>query len=187
MIDWIKENILTIVFGCSTIVLAVLNLRYRIRDHNLRAEISLTAGSRVRVFFSRSAMLKYLLEMYDRAAEDDVIWGQCVGCSNYTKEVRNCVSSAASRGIRFKIILNELSNSSKELEQLYTPYKKAEIVYRPDNSLRIQGLTDSEIVLAFPALESYIGLVIKDNELVSIFSNWFQNRFDTGRKVEQRH
>ncbi|WP_419174390.1 hypothetical protein [Desulfosediminicola sp.] len=184
MLAWITENILTLIFGTTTLILAVVNLRYRIRDHNLRAETSLTAGSRISVFFSRESMVKYLLEMYNKAEADDLIWGQCVGCSNYSPDVRAQVSSAASRGVNFQVLLNSRASSSKELESLYTPYRNAKLAYRDDNLIRLQGLGRSEVVLAFPSLEAYSGIVIKEQHLVEIFFSWFDERFKKGEQVE---
>lgn len=113
----------------------------------------LDEGRRAGLFLSREAMIKYLLEMYDQAEAGDVIWAQCIRCTDFTPEVRTKILEAASRGVRFQMVVNEHSPAAEEFSALFDPIEGAEVIKAPDNAISMQGLSDREVVIAFPGVE----------------------------------
>jgi hypothetical protein len=71
---FLSQNIISIIFGITTVITSVIALRYKRLEHALRVERILEDGRRAGLFLSRGAMIKYLLEMYDQAKAGDVIW-----------------------------------------------------------------------------------------------------------------
>jgi len=55
-------------------------------------------GRKAGLLLSREAMILYLSEMYDKAGAGDVIWAQCVRCTNFNRDVRTKILEAAGRG-----------------------------------------------------------------------------------------
>ena len=173
------QDVLTIVFGITTVVLAIWALRYRILEHRRKVEGIVAEGRMASLFLNRESMLSYILGMYDRADEGDTIWGQCVGCSSYSKDVRSKVLEAAGRNVSFRIIVNKYAPTIEDLTKLYDPLRGAKVVVGTDNSLRIQGLSNREVVIALPGLDSYTAILIKDPHFLSVFKGWFDSRFES--------
>ena len=73
-------------------------------------------------------MLKYLLEMYDQAEAGDVIWAQCIRCTDFTPSVQAKILEAASRGVRFQMVVNEHSPAAEEFQALFDPIEGAEVI-----------------------------------------------------------
>lgn len=182
MIQFILDNIVAIIFGISAAITSLLALKYKIREHRLRVETIVEEGRHVALFLTRESMLKYLLAMYKKASEGDIIWGQCVGCGSYTSEVRSRILEAAGRGVRYKIIVNSFAPVLVDFRTLYDPLQGAELVEGQDNVLRVQGLSEREVVLAFPGVDSYTSVLIRDPHFVRIVKRWFDNRFEKLRQ-----
>ena len=58
-----------------------------------------------------------------------------------------------------------------------SPLETAELVAGEDNALSVQGLSDREVVLSFPGVDSYTAVLIRDDYFVKIIKAWFENRF----------
>ena len=181
----IIDNIFTIIFGIMATIMSFYVLKYKKmaldykeKEHRLQVEGIIDEGRHSVLFLTRESMVNYLIGMYKNANKGDVIWGQCVGCSSYTQEVRSRILDAAGRGIRFKIIVNSFSSALADFRALYDPFQDAELVEAKDNKLRIQGLSNREVVLAFPGVDSYTSVLIRNPHFVEIVKNWFDNRFD---------
>lgn len=56
----------------------------------------------------------------------------------------------AGRGVRFQMVINQHSPSAEEFCGLFDPIKGAEIIEAPNNAISMQGLSDREVVIAFP-------------------------------------
>lgn len=178
---FLSQNIVSIIFGITTVITSVIALRYKRLDHELRVERILDDGRRAGLFLSREAMIKYLLEMYDQAETGDVIWAQCVRCTDFTPEVRTKILEAAGRGVRFLMVINKHSPAAEEFRGLFDPIEGAEIIEAPDNAISMQGLSDREVVIAFPGVESYTAVLVRDKYFVGIVRRWFD------RHAEKHH
>ena len=134
-------------------------------------------GRRAGLFLSREAMIKYLLKMYDEAKEGDVIWAQCVRCMDFTPAVRKKILKAAGKGVRFRMLINQHSPAVEEFHTLFDPIEGAEVVEAPDNAISLQGLSDREIVMAFPGVESYTAVLVRNRCFSALMRRWFTDRF----------
>jgi hypothetical protein len=121
-------------------------------------------------------MIRYLLRMYDKAEADDVIWAQCVRCTDFTPEIKKKILEAAGRGVRFQMVINQHSPAAVEFRALFDPIERAEVVELSGNSISMQGLSDREVVIAFPGMESYTAVLIRSQDFVGIISDWFHGR-----------
>jgi hypothetical protein len=65
---FVNQNIISIIFGITTVITSLIALRYKRLEHEQRVERILDEGRKVGLFLSREAMIKYLLEMYDQQA-----------------------------------------------------------------------------------------------------------------------
>jgi hypothetical protein len=171
------DTYIAIFFGTTTVITSVIALRYARLDQKRKDEEAIGVGRQAVMFLSRSAMLKAMLRMYDEAKRGDEIWVQCVGCANYSTSVRSKVLEAAGKGVTFRLILNKYSPSIDQLRAIYDPLNSAQMIEGTDNALRIQGLSDKEVIVGLPGVDSYTGLHIKDPHAVKVFKQWYDQRF----------
>lgn len=150
-----------------------LALYYKRLEHRREVEEVIDSSRKASLFLSREAMIQYLLQMYDEAEAGDTIWAQCVRCTDFTPEVREKILEAAGRGVRFQMVVNRHSPASKEFRGLFDPIEGAEIIEAPDNAISMQGLSDKEVVIAFPGVESYTAVLVRDKYFVTIIRTWF--------------
>ena len=176
--SFFQDHIVSIIFGCTTLVTSGIALHYQRLEHRRRVEKIVIAGKRVGLFLSREAMIRYLLEMYDRAEAEDVIWAQCVRCANFSPAVRNKILKAAGNQVRFRMIINKYSPSLADFKALFTPVHGAELAEGPDNAISMQGLSEREVVIAFPDMDSYTAILVRDPYFTRMMKHWFDQRFD---------
>lgn len=174
-IDW--DLTIKIILGIAALVMSGIALHYKRLEHRKKVDELVDGNAKLALFISRQSMLKHLLGMYDRATSTDEIWGQTVSGRDYSEEVRDVVLDAAGRGVSFKIIASSSASGSSDLPRLFAPLRSARITYGSNNSLRIQGLSDLECVVALPSTTSYTAVLIRDKEVVRIFRAWFDERF----------
>jgi hypothetical protein len=177
MKNFLSENIVNIFFGTTTVISSAIALHYRRLEHRQQVEKVVDEGRRAGLFLSREAMIKYLLQMYDEAEAGDVIWAQCVRCTDFTPAVRKQILKAAGKGVRFRMLINQYSPAAEEFHALFDPIEGAEVIEAPDNAISLQGLSDREVVIAFPGVESYTATLIRSVYFVRIIKAWFDGRF----------
>ena len=181
----LADNIISIIFGITTVITSLIAIRYKRLEHRQRVERILDEGRQAGLFLSREAMIKYLLRMYDKAEQGDVIWAQCVRCTDFTPAVRKQILKAAGRGARFRMIINKHSPAVMDFQALFEPLHGAELITGVDNAISLQGLSGKEIVIAFPSMESYTAVLIRNAYFVNIIRTWFDIRFRT-QLVQER-
>jgi hypothetical protein len=115
--------------------------------------------------------------MYKEAKPGDVIWGQCVGCDDYTPGVRDAVLRAAGMGVRHKLIVNAFAPTLSQFRAIFDPLATATLKEGRDNAISIQGLSAKEVVISIPEMTAYTGLRVRDSYVISILQAWFDNRF----------
>lgn len=177
MKEFLSENIVNIIFGTTTVISSAIAIHYKRLEHRQQVEKVLDEGRQAGLFLSRAAMIKYLLEMYDEAESGDVIWAQCVRCTDFSPTVRKQILKAAGKGVHFKMIINNYSPSLDDFQALFQPLHSAELIAGTDNAISLQGLSDKEIVIAFPGMESYTAVLIRNTYFVTIIRAWFDGRF----------
>ena len=177
MKNFLSENIVNIIFGTTTVISSAIALHYRRLEHRQQVEKVVDEGRRAGLFLSREAMINYLLKMYDEAEKGDVIWAQCVRCADFTPAVRKKILTAAGKGVRFRMLINQHSPAAEEFHTLFDPIEGAEVVEAPDNVISLQGLSDREVVIAFPGVESYTAVMVRDTYFINIIRSWFDSRF----------
>ena len=63
----LADNIISIIFGITTVISSAVAIYYHRLEHRQRVEKVLDEGRLAGLFLSREAMIKYLLQMYDEA------------------------------------------------------------------------------------------------------------------------
>lgn len=175
--EFLADNIVSIFFGFTTLITSAVALHYKRLEHQHRVEQVILEGRRAGLFLSREAMIKYLLAMYDKTEEGDVIWAQCVRCTNFTPQVRSQILKAAGKGVRFRMVINKYSPSLGQFRALFEPIQNAELVEGEDNAISLQGLSEREVVIAFPGVDSYTAVLVQDRYFVQLIRAWFDERF----------
>ncbi len=173
---FLSQNIISIIFGITTVITSMIALRYKRVEHKRQVEEIIDEGRKAGLFLAREAMIKYLLKMYDRAKSGDVIWAQCVRCTDFTPKVRTKILEAAGRGVRFQMIINHGSPAAEEFRALFAPIEGAEIIETRGNTVSLQGLSYNEVVIAFPSIESYTAVLVRDKQFVVIARRWFDRQ-----------
>lgn len=176
---FIAAHILELLFGLVASITSIAALYFAAKSYRISQGKALnpTFGS-VNLFLSRDAMVEQLFGMYERAKDGDTIWAQTVSMRNYKGDVRGVVLGAAGRGIKFRMILNRSASGAEEFATLFGQIRSAELALADDNKVRIQGLSEREVIIAIPSLTGYIALRISDSDVVRIFKSWFDDRFD---------
>ncbi len=173
----ITENIINIFFGATALITSLIALHYKRLEHRQQVEQIIDEGRRAGLFLSREAMMTYLVAMYSHADEGDVIWAQCIRCTYFTPDVRKQILSAAGKGVKFKMLINQHSPALNDFQSLFIPLQTAEISASTENAMSLQGLSDKEVVLAFPGVDSYTAVLVRDPYFVQIIRSWFDERF----------
>ena len=122
--SFIANNIINIIFGIATVITSGLAVHYKRLEHRREVESVIDERRKAGLFLSREAMIEYLLEMYDRATADDVIWAQCVRCTDFTHKVRDKILEAAGRDVRFQMLINGRSPAVAEFQALFNPIEQ---------------------------------------------------------------
>ena len=77
------------------------------------------------------------------------------------------------------MIINEYSPSLMDFQALFEPLRSAEIAAGKDNGISLQGLSGKEVVIAFPGIESYTAVLVRDTYFINIIRTWFDSRLKT--------
>jgi len=170
------EHSISLVSVLVAIVSTAVAWYYYRQEYRYRVRKVVENGRKAGLFLSREAMMVYLSQMYDKAEAGDVIWAQCVRCTNFNRDVRAKILEAAGKGVRFEMVIHQHSPALPEFEALFAPIKSATVVAAPDNVLSLQGLSDKEVVIAFAGMESYTAVVIRDTAFVKLVRVWFEKR-----------
>ena len=168
---------LEILFGVLSIIFAVIALRYTIKDHRTNVEGIIDESEQIQLYLNRTATLRALRDIYEDAKPGDTVWGQCVGCRAYSADVREVVLKAAGRGIHFKILVNANAPTKNELRSIFESLRNAEVKEATDNTIRIAGLSDKEVVVAFPTANSYTAVRIREPSILKLIKDYFDNRW----------
>ena len=83
------------------------------------------------------------------------------------------ILAAAGRGVCFEMVINAYSPAVAEFQALFAPIKQAQVEAREGVRLSLQGLSEKEVVLAFPGMENYTAVVIRDAYFVELVRRWF--------------
>lgn len=179
MVKFILEHLLEIIFGIAASITSILAVYYAIKSYRL-AQSAKFGGKKgtVEVFFTREDMIKGLYTMYERVHQNDLIWFQTVGMSSYPGDIEKVILRAASQGTRFRMILNKNAPALDEFKKIFSAINTAEMVEAIDNNIRIQGLSDKEVIIAFPSLSAYLAIRFTDKNFVTIIKNWFDDRYE---------
>jgi len=179
MVNFIFDHLLEIIFGIVASITSILAVYYAVKSYRL-AQSAKFGGKKgtIEVFFTREEMIKGLYSMYERANQNDLIWFQTVGMSSYPGDIEKVILNAASQGIRFRMILNKNAPALDEFKKIFSVINAAEMVEATDNNIRMQGLSDKEVVVAFPSLTAYLAVRFTERSFVKIIKNWFDGRFE---------
>lgn len=185
--NFLHDNLISIIFGITTLITSLIALHYRRLEHRRDVEEIIETGQRVALFLSRPAMIKYLLSMYDRAEAGDIIWAQCVRCADLSSHVHHKILQAAGKHVHYKMIINRHAPARDAFHTLFAPLQQADIIDASDNRLSLQGLSHKEVVIAVPDVEHYTAVLIRDEQVVQIFKAWFDNRFEQHQQASQKN
>lgn len=179
MIQFLTDNAVSIIFGLLTAFFSAITLRYKIREHKHRVEGIVDESKSVSLYLTREAMLQGLRSMYEASKSGDVLWGQCVGCGAYPPDVTEQVVKAASRGVIFRFIVSSSAVNKEDLKNFFGQLRAAEIRERADNRIRIQGLSNKEVVIAFRGIDYYTAIHVRDSNFVEFVRAYFEQRWES--------
>lgn len=181
MLEVVIPIIISAALLVTNIFSAAMAFYYKRKEYSATVENSLKVNDKLTVFTSRDAMLKHLHSMYTRAKKDEVVWGQSVS-GNLYGDVNGKIADAAARGVKFQIIFNsyisKAADLKKELKDLLE-ILNADVRFGEDNDIRIQGLSNEEVVIALPTNSCYSAVLIKDEAIVCAWRKWFLSRFES--------
>lgn len=190
VLSFLEEHGVELALGITALVFAYLSLRLSRRENQLAVEEVLGRDRQATLFLSRDSMAKAVVQQYRRAKPGDVIWGQCIGCDDYTPEVGQLIIDAAAKGVKHQLIANRYAPTLSAFQELFAPLRTAEVVVADDNSIRLQGLSSSEVIISIPELTQYTALAIRDPQLVGVIREWFDRRFklinDSNQSLDPR-
>lgn len=169
------DTILAIIFGISTVVLSIIAIRLQKKQFNKDIEELIKVGNFFEIYTSRESLKNALQQMYYDAKENDIIWGQCIGCSNYFDNLYELLLKKSMEGVRFKVIIN--SNSDNELEELFSKLTTAETKKSNNVKIRLHGLSNKQLIFSFKSINGMAAIKIYDENLITIVRNDFEARW----------
>ena len=170
------DTILAIIFGVSTIMLSIIAIRLQIKQYNKDIESLIRIGNFFEIYTTRESLKNALQQMYYDAEKNDIIWGQCVGCSNYFDNLYELLLKKSVEGVRFKVIVN--SNSDNELVELFSKIVTAETKKSSDVKIRLHGLSSKQLICSFKSINGMAAIKIYDENLINIVRNDFETRWN---------
>jgi hypothetical protein len=179
LVEFLQQFGVQIFFGITTLTLGIIAIRQKTRENRAKLDGVVGEGRKAVLFLSRDPLVTALAGMYKDAQSGETIWGQCVGCDDYTPAVQGAVLKAAGKGVRFRIIANKYAPTLREFRQIFDPVASAELREGTDNAIRIQGLGDRNVIISIPEMIHYTAISISDPYVVGIFKDWFDRRFDS--------
>ncbi len=174
---FLASNIIEIIFGTISVVTTLIALHYQRLANQRDTEKVISAHNKVKLFLSRQAMMAYLLAMYDRAEAGDVIWAQCVRCTDFSHDVHSKILQAAGNGVRYQMAVNQESPAAEEFMTLFSPLQHADLRLSANNDLSLQGLSDEEVVITLPGNQGYTAVLVRHKPFVRLMRDWFTKRF----------
>jgi hypothetical protein len=75
------------------------------------------------------------------------------------------------------MVVNKHSPTVQEFRLLFEPIHNAELVEGKDNAISLQGLSEREVVIAFPGVDSYTAVLVRDEYFTQLVRDWFDERF----------
>ncbi|MEU8265365.1 hypothetical protein AB0C02_32795 [Micromonospora sp. NPDC048999] len=177
MIAWLLQYGVQLFFGFTTLALGVITIRQKVKENRIKVEQVVGKDRKAALFLTREPLVLALANMYKVAEPGDTIWGQCVGCDDYTPAVRDAVLRAAGSGVSFKIIVNKYAPTLADFRSIFDPVSSAELVEGSDNAIRVQGLSSKVVVISIPEMIAYTGIQVSDPYVVGIVKEWFDRRF----------
>lgn len=169
------DTILAIIFGVSTFILSIVAIRLQVKQYKLDTERLLSVGGFFEIYTTRESLKDALRKMYYTATKDDVIWGQCVGCSNYFENLYELLLKKSMEGVKFKVIIN--SNSDSELLELFSNINTAETKLSNNVKIRLHGLSNKQLIFSFKSISGMAAIKVFDNNLIDIIRNDFETRW----------
>jgi len=175
--------ILTILSTVLAIGLTIFTAYLKRKEYKASVEKIIEISKNLTVFTSRDSMLKHLHSMYDKAVSGDIVWGQSVTGGIYG-DISGKIVTAAARGVKYEMIFNsdvvkkKHTDLKHELESILKTVNST-VKLRDDNDVRIQGLSDKEVVIALPTTNAYSAVLIKDSAVVRALHFWFNTRYNS--------
>ena len=99
-------------------------------------------------------------------------------CVDFTPKVRTKILEAAGRGVGFQMVVHKYSPAVDDFRALFEPIENAEVIEVPGIALSLQGLSNREVVIAFPSMDSYTSVLIRDQDFVRVVKAWFDIQFE---------
>lgn len=178
MAEFIKTNIVAIIFGCTTFIFSLLTLIYKIKEHRAKIQGLLKIKKNISVYLTRESLLIGLREIYSKATNTDEIWGQCIGCHNYSDDVKEIILEKAALGVHFRIIVNSNATTKIDFKNLFDPLRNASVRESSANAIRLHGLSSSEVIIGFSTITGLVALHVRETVFVSIIKNYFDQRWN---------
>lgn len=139
----------------------------------------------MKLFSTGKLAKQYVVDMCKKALRGDVIWGQCVGCGDYPKDISQKILEADKKGVYFKMIINFSATGFSDI--FYSLHnQKSEIIISQKNNLRVYGLSKKEVIFGFKKADSYTGILITDSYFVKIIKEWFDRRFEKLKRKQKK-
>jgi len=98
--------------------------------------------------------------------------------TDFTPEVRTKILVAAGRGVRFQMVVYKHSPAAGDFRALFEPIENAEVIEVPGIALSLQGLSNRDVVIAFPSMNSYTSVLIRDQDFVRMVKAYLDCQFD---------
>lgn len=77
------------------------------------------------------------------------------------------------------MIFNKNAHTINQVIDLFKTVDTAEVVELENNNVRLQGLSNKEVMIAISTERDYFGVLIKDENIVRLFYDWFEARFNS--------
>lgn len=170
------DTILAIIFGISTIVLSVIALKLQIKQYKKDTEDLISVGKFFEIYTTRESLKNALQQMYYDAEKEDVIWGQCIGCSNYFENLYELLLKKSIEGVKFKVIVN--SKSDNDLVELFSNISTAETKLCDNVKIRLHGLSNKQLIFSFKSVSGMAAIKVFDENLINIIKQDFERRWN---------
>lgn len=171
------DTILAIVFGLATIFLSVVAIRLQIKTYKKDVEAINKYQGFFAVYTSRDSLKAGIKALYTDAVNHDIIWGQCIGCSNYFENLHEMIFKKSIEGVSFQVIINANSPNKEQMIQLFSLIQTAKTKTSNNVKIRLHGLSNKQVIISFSSLTGMVALHFYSQTIVEIIKSYFDQNW----------
>lgn len=178
MFENLQIDFLHLILAFLAVGLSTIDFVFRVKVRKKQNKNDIISYTNLKLGLSREAVTSEIISIYSSAKRGEVIWGQCVSCNDQSKQIRDEILAAVTRGCLFKFILNNSILTENPIKPLLLSLKGIELKEINDSKIRIIGRSKRAVLIIFKSKSSLISVKITEPNFIKVLKDYFDNLWD---------